>query len=106
MNRLDQLFQQFLRERTYIQNVTASTREWYECAWKAFKAAQADAPPRPTSAPLISKSDLQGFVVHLRERGVKPSDLQHLDQGAERLLPVAPRAGRTPVPGEAQAAAS
>ena len=72
MDRLDSLFQQFLRERTYINNVTASTREWYECAWKAFKAAQAVAPPRPGSAPLINKSDLQGFVVHLRERGVKP----------------------------------
>ncbi len=72
MIRLDQLFEQFLRERTYVQNVTASTREWYECAWKAFKAAQSVAPPRPTSAPLISKADLQGFVVHLRERGVKP----------------------------------
>lgn len=27
MDRLDQLFEQFLRERTYINNVTASTRE-------------------------------------------------------------------------------
>ena len=71
MDRLDQLFQQFLRERTYINNVTPSTREWYESAWKAFKTAQAAAPPSP-SAPLISKADLQSFVVHLRERGVKP----------------------------------
>jgi hypothetical protein len=58
MDRLDQLFQQFLRERTYINNVTTSTRGWYECAWKAFRAAQASVPPRPASAPLISKSDL------------------------------------------------
>jgi integrase/recombinase XerD len=72
MQRLDQLFQQFLRERTYVHNVTASTREWYESAWKAFKGAQAAAPERPPAAPLISKSDLQHFVVHLRERGIKP----------------------------------
>jgi len=72
MDRLDQLFQQFLRERTYINNVTASTREWYETAWKAFKASRADVPARLGPAPLISKSDLQGFVVHLRERGVRP----------------------------------
>ena len=39
MSRLEQLFYQFLRERTYINNVTVSTREWYECAWKAFTAA-------------------------------------------------------------------
>lgn len=56
MDRLDQLFQQFLRERTYVNNVTASTIEWYESAWKAFKTAQASAPPRPDSAPLISKA--------------------------------------------------
>ena len=72
MDRLDQLFQQFLRERTYINNVTPSTIEWYESAWKAFNTAQASAPPRPDSAPLISKADLQHFVVHLRERGIKP----------------------------------
>ena len=72
MDRLDRLFQQFLRERTYINNVTPATREWYECAWTAFKRARASADERPTSAPLISKADLQHFVVHLRERGVKP----------------------------------
>ena len=72
MDRLDQLFQQFLRERTYVQNVTASTREWYQSAWKAFRTAQADAPARLASAPLITKADLQFFVVHLRERGVRP----------------------------------
>jgi hypothetical protein len=37
----DQLFQQFLPKRSYINNVTASTREWDECAWKAFTAARA-----------------------------------------------------------------
>jgi integrase/recombinase XerD len=72
MDRLEQLFQQFLRERTYINNVTPSTREWYETAWKAFRAAQASAPAWPASAPLISRADLQQFVIHLRERGVKP----------------------------------
>ena len=40
MDRLDQLLQQFLRERTYINNVTPSTIEWYESAWKAFKNSQ------------------------------------------------------------------
>src|SRR2546421_8904304 len=72
MSRLEQLFQQFLRERTYINNVTASTLEWYRSAWKAFTAAQKAAPNRDDSGALIGKADLQGFVVHLRERGVKP----------------------------------
>lgn len=88
MDRLDQLFQQFLRERTYLNNVTASTTEWYESAWKAFKKAQAEAPARSDSAPLISKADLQHFVVHLRERGLRPL-VQHLGEGHERGLPVA-----------------
>ena len=72
MDRLDQLFQQFLRERNYIYNVTPKTLAWYETAWIAFTRARATAASRPASAPLISRADLQSFVVHLRERGVKP----------------------------------
>ena len=71
MDRLDQLFQQFLRERTYINNVTQATLDWYECAWKAFNTAHRTSPERPSSA-LIAKADLQHFIVHLRERGVRP----------------------------------
>jgi integrase len=52
--------QQFLRERNYVHNVTVSTREWYESAWKAFTSAA------------ITQADLQRFVVHVRERGVRP----------------------------------
>jgi hypothetical protein len=40
MDRINQLFEQFLRERTYINNVTTATREWYQCAWKAFTVAR------------------------------------------------------------------
>src|SRR5712691_11652569 len=72
MPRLEQLFQQFLRERTYITNVTPKTREWYESAWKAFTAALRVASERDRSVALINKTDLQQFIVHLRERGVKP----------------------------------
>ena len=41
MTPLDSLFQQFLRERNYIHNVSPATIEWYEWAWKAFIASQA-----------------------------------------------------------------
>jgi hypothetical protein len=57
MDRLDQLFQQFLRERTYINNVTPATREWYECARKALTGARGGIPERPASAPLLSKAE-------------------------------------------------
>lgn len=63
---LDQLFEQFLRECTYVHNVTPKTRDWYQSAWHAFKQSQ----PRPATE--IIKADLLAFVVHLRERGVKP----------------------------------
>ena len=63
----DQLFQQFLRERTYLKNVTPKTREWYESAWKAFKSTQGDGEAWPLTKPL-----LQTFIVRLRERGVRP----------------------------------
>jgi hypothetical protein len=33
---LDALFQQFLSERHYLQNVSPKTLDWYRTAWKAF----------------------------------------------------------------------
>jgi integrase/recombinase XerD len=72
MSSLDTFFTQFVRERIYLNNVTPATREWYETAWKAFSRFQQTEPPRPPAAPLITRNDLQRFVVHLRERGVKP----------------------------------
>jgi integrase/recombinase XerD len=72
MDRLDQLFQQFLRERVYLHNITPKTREFYETAWKAFVRSQAGAAPRDALAQVITLTDLQDFVIHLRERGVKP----------------------------------
>ena len=69
MQRLQSLFDRFLRERIYVNNITPATREWYECAWKAFSATAHD---RPESSPAVTKADLQHFVITLRERGVKP----------------------------------
>ena len=72
MDRLDQLFQQFLRERTYITNVTSDTRDWYGPRGRRSSGHGLQHLLGPSSAPLISRTDLQSFVVHLRERGVKP----------------------------------
>lgn len=67
---LDSLFDQFIRERIYVKNVTPATREWYETAWQAFRASRASS---STADPdLITRADLTNFVVHLRQRGVKP----------------------------------
>ena len=67
MHPLEALFDQFLRERVYVNNITRATREWYECAWKAFSATV-----HHRSLAAITKADLQHFVISLRERGVKP----------------------------------
>jgi hypothetical protein len=53
MGRLNQLFDQFLQERTYLKNVTPKTRVWYESAWKAFTSTRAERP----SSTLIEHSD-------------------------------------------------
>ena len=72
MPTLDSLFTEFVREKTYLQNVTPKTREWYQTAWKAFSRYRAGVPSSADSIPLIGRADLQGFIVHLRGRGVKP----------------------------------
>src|SRR5262245_5698250 len=65
-------FDQFVRERTYLNNVTPKTRGWYQTAWSTFLRAQADALVRQPTAPLLALGNLQHFVLHLRERGVTP----------------------------------
>ena len=60
------LFKQFLNERRYLKNVTGDTIEWYHTAWKAFQRTL------NKTAPPITKTSLQGFVVAMRQRGVKP----------------------------------
>jgi integrase/recombinase XerD len=61
-----ELFEQFLAQRRYLKNVTPSTIEWYQTAFKAFQKAH------QTQAPALTKSGLQQFVVTTRQRGVKP----------------------------------
>ena len=55
-----------------IHNITPKTRDSCVTAWKAFVRSQATAPPRPPETPVLTRADLQHFVVHLRERGGKP----------------------------------
>jgi hypothetical protein len=34
---LEERFQQFLRERKYLSNLSPNTLEWYQTAWKYFR---------------------------------------------------------------------
>jgi hypothetical protein len=59
------LFQQFLNQRRFLHNVTPSTIEWHETAFKALQRTHGTEPP-------LTRANLQSFVVDLRHRGVKP----------------------------------
>jgi site-specific recombinase XerD len=72
MSELNGFFDQFLRERVYLHNITPKTTAFYETAWTAYCRAQQARPERRPHAPLITRTDLQEFVVHLRQRRVKP----------------------------------
>jgi hypothetical protein len=72
MSALDDHFTRFLRERVYLHNVTPKTREFYETAWKAFQRSQQSRPARVEGEPIRTRVDLQEFIVHLSECGVKP----------------------------------
>jgi integrase len=63
---LSALFDQFLKERLYLKNVTDRTLVWYRVAFKSYRRAYGDNPALPT------KAALQEFVVRLRERGIRP----------------------------------
>ena len=100
MLRLDQLFEQFLRQRTYVHNVTPKTRDWYQAAWQAFKQSQSQ------PATEITKADLLAFVVHLRERGVKPVSCNTWLRAMNAFCRWLHEQGEAPNAGEAQAVAA
>ena len=55
---LDALFDQFLKERRYLKNVTEATLVWYRMAFSNYTSFVADEhPPPPTIA------SLQGFLM-------------------------------------------
>lgn len=59
------LFERFLRERTFLKNVTPRTLVWYRVAFKNYSTACPD-------EALPSRGSLQQFVIGLRERHIKP----------------------------------
>jgi hypothetical protein len=60
-NPLATLFEQFLKERTYLKNVTSATLRWYRIAFKSYRKAIPD-----ETSPLPTRASLQQFVIHLR----------------------------------------
>lgn len=66
---LQLLFQQFLKERKYLRNVSPQTIEWYETAWTYFNRS---ATPCLTTSTSLTRESLEQFVYGLRDRGVRP----------------------------------
>jgi site-specific recombinase XerD len=64
-NPLATLTDQFLKERTYLKNVTPSTLKWYAVAFKNYRTAMGE-------AALPTKLALQEFVIAQQKRGVRP----------------------------------
>ena len=70
---LGDLFEQFLEERVYLKAFTPKTKVWYRTAWTALKASQMATGESQTVEPAnLTRAHLQAFVIHLRDRGIKP----------------------------------
>lgn len=65
MAALSTLFQQFLRERQYLKNVTPKTIIWYESAFLALSRTV-----NVESADKLDRAVLQSWVVAMRQRGL------------------------------------
>jgi hypothetical protein len=61
------LFDQFLKERLYLKNVTPRTLVWYRVAFNSYRAMLGS-----DAAPLPTRASLQQFLVQLRDRGIRP----------------------------------
>jgi integrase/recombinase XerD len=73
---LDNLFNQFLRERQYIQNASPHTIEFYRFRYAAFAKALAGEPliSEDCSQVLLGKNHLTRFVIWMREKGFSPAN--------------------------------
>ena len=81
MSALSTLFEQFLRERRYLKNVTPKTVTWYQTAFDAL--TQTVGAPDPMQ---LGKPVLQAFVVRLRERGLSPVSCNTYVKGINSFL--------------------
>lgn len=60
---LESLFDEFLRERKYLKNISLNTEKFYRQAWTAFKKY---------STKQLTQTDLNKWIVAMREAEIKP----------------------------------
>lgn len=63
MTSLEEIFERFLKERTYLKELSPQTLTFYRSSFRAYQRFSG-------SATLPTKADLNAFVVSLRERGI------------------------------------
>lgn len=74
---MDELFEQFIRERIYLRNVSPKTVSYYKDAWKAFKRY---------GGKELNQSQLNEFVVRMREAEIKPVSCNTFISGLNGFL--------------------
>ena len=77
---MEEVFKQFLKDKTYIRNVTPKTISFYQQSFKAFRRSYAG------ELSDITKADLNNFVINLRERGMSPNGANVYIQGMNSFL--------------------
>lgn len=90
---LTSLFEQFLRERRYLKNVTPKTVTWYRTAFDALTRTVPVVDAADLSKPL-----LQEFVVRLRERGLAPVSCNTYVKGVNTFVAWLHAEGHIPAP--------
>jgi len=73
------LFEQFLKERTYLKGSSPKTLEFYQASMRAYQKIIG-------SATLPTKQDLNAFVTGMREKGMKPVTANTYIRGVNSFL--------------------
>ncbi len=86
---MDKLFQEFLKEKKYLQGVTRKTIVWYESSFKAYKRVLGKSEAydgRESTEALPTKHTLTHFVIGLREQGLEPAGVNYYVRGMNVFL--------------------
>lgn len=80
---LDELFKRFVKEKTFLANVSPKTVRFYQQSYRAFKRTVGD----QMSEQLPSRFLLNDFVIGLREKGMSPGESMSTSEGLIRFCP-------------------
>jgi integrase/recombinase XerD len=78
-NTLETIFEQFLKERTYLKGSSPKTLTFYRSSFRAYQKFSA-------SATLPTKAGLNAFVTGMREQGIKTTSCNTYIRGMNSFL--------------------